>query len=393
MILSKKYKEEINKIVMNDAMKKRILQNVLAANENDNSGEKNKKAQIIVPKAKKYNNLKRNMQMVAAGFTVVLCLSIAKNYPMLLKNVPNDLKQNESVKSHDDENNDSKSSDSNKIVYNKDSKEPPDNNHKQVLNQNNNSDGNAKEESNSGSKTEQKESDTNSKVAQEKSTTSSEIRKEEKSKEKLQSSSAGLEAEKSQTSQNNDDKSLGNSNISSKTSPEENVNNKENNNPTSTMAKTDHGDIMLDKVHEDNTDSGVSSTSAVAEKDIYNNKEYKTLDEAEKALNLKVDSLKTLPKSFNVESISVISNEIIQVEYNDGSNNITFRGGKGIDNISGDYNAYKVKSTVKVNGLNVNLEGNKSDEYNLASWEKDGISYSISAEKGIDEKTILGMIS
>lgn len=102
--------------------------------------------------------------------------------------------------------------------------------------------------------------------------------------------------------------------------------------------------------------------------------------------------LKTLPKGFKMESINVISNEIIQVEYDDGSNNIVFRAGKGIENISGDYNVYQVKNTAKVNGINVNLEGNKSEEYNLAVWEKDGISYSILAKNGIDEKTILDMI-
>jgi len=99
-----------------------------------------------------------------------------------------------------------------------------------------------------------------------------------------------------------------------------------------------------------------------------------------------------LPKGFKMESISVISNEMIQVEYNDGTNNLIFRAGKDIDNISGDYNVYQVKDTAKVNGINITLEGNKSKEYNLAAWEKDGISYSISAENGIDEKTILDMV-
>jgi hypothetical protein len=66
--------------------------------------------------------------------------------------------------------------------------------------------------------------------------------------------------------------------------------------------------------------------------------------------------------------------------------------GQGIEDISGDYNVYQVKNTAKVNGINITLEGNKSEEYNLAAWEKDGISYSISAENGIDEKTILDMV-
>jgi hypothetical protein len=376
MILSKKYKEEINKIVMNDDMKKRILQNVLAANENDNSKEKNIKAQITIPKVKKYNNLKRNMQMVAACFTIVLCLSIAKNYPMLLKNASNDLEQKETAKSYDDENNDLKTSDDNEFVYNKDSKEVSNNNHKedQALNQNNNiynnGNGYIKEESNTNSETEQ----------------------EEKDKDKLQLKSWS-EVEKSQTSQNNDDKAIGNSNSSSKTNPEEDINKKENKNVTSTEPKTTPGDIMKDKISGNNTDNSVSDKSVVAEEAVNYSQEYKTLDEAEKALNLKVNSLKTLPKGFKMESISTISNEIIQVEYNDGNSNIIFRAGKGIDNISGDYNVYQVKNTVKLNGINVNLEGNKSEEYKLAVWEKNGISYSISFENGIDEKTILDMIS
>jgi len=385
MILSKKYNEEINKIVMNDDMKKRILQNVLAANENYNSAEENIKVKTTIPKVKKYNNFKRNMQMVAACFTVVLCLSVAKNYPMFFKPSPNDLDQKETVKSHDDVNNDLKTSENNEFVHNNDSKEISGNNHKedQSLDQNNynNSDGYVKEESNSSSK----------------------ISQEEKDKDNLQLSSSS-EAVKSQTAQNNNDKAIENSkislktnpvedsNISSKTSSIEDASNKENKNPTSTEPKTTPEDIKQNRIPESNTDNSVLSTSVVAEKAVNYNQEYKTFDEAEKALNLKVNSLKTLPKGFKMESINVISNKIIQVEYNDGNNNITFRAGKGIENISGDYNVYPVKNIAKVNGININLEGNKSKEYNLALWEKDGVSYSISAVNGIDERTILDMI-
>ncbi|HEX9026165.1 MAG TPA: hypothetical protein VF839_06840 [Clostridium sp.] len=381
MILSKKYKEEINKIRMNDDMKKRILQSVLAANENDNSVEQNIKVKTIIPKVKKYNNIKRNMQMVAACSAVFICLSVAKNYPMLLKNAPNDLAQKETTKSHEDENNDLKTNENNEFGYNKDIKEIDSNNHneEQALDQNNNADGYVKEESNTGSETGQ----------------------EEKDKDNLQLSS-GSEAQKKQTSQskvdksqallNNNDKVIENSNVSLKTNPEENNYNKKNENPTSTESKTTDEEVKENAIPESDTDNNVSGTSVILEKSVIYDQEYKTLDEAEKALNLKVNPLKTLPKDLKMESISVISNEIIQVKYNDGNNNIIFRAGKDIDNISGDYNVYKVKETVKVNGMNVNLEGNKSNEYNLAAWEKDGISYSISAENGIDEKVILDMI-
>ena len=373
MILSNKYKEEINKIVMNDDMKKRILQNVLAINENYNSAEENMKVKTTIPKVKKSNNLKRNMQMVAACFAVVLCLNVVKNYTMLFKHVPNDLEKKETVESHEDENNGLKISDDNEFVYNKDSKEIPSNNDKknQDLDQNNynNGDGDSyvKVESNISPKIEQEE------------------------KDNLQSNSSS-EVEKSQASQNNNDKAIENSNISSKTKPNEDINNKENKNPTSTKSKTTAGDIMKNEISGNDTDNSVLSASVGIEDAVNYNQEHKTLDEAEKSLNLKVNPLKILPKGFKIENISVIANEIIQVEYNDGNNNITFRAGKIIDNISGDYNVYQVKNTSKVNGINVNLEGNKSKEYNLALWEKDGMSYSISAKNGIDEKTILDMI-
>ena len=201
-----------------------------------------------------------------------------------------------------------------------------------------------------------------------------------------------LETEKSQTSQNNNDKPIENSNISSKTKIEEDINNKENKIPTSTEQKIKDGDIKQNRMLENNTDNSVLSASVPTEKALNYSQEYKTLEEAEKALNLTINPLKILPEGFKMENISVIENEIIQVEYTDGNNNITFRAGKIIDNISGDYNGYEVKNTSTVNGINVYLEGNKSKEYNSAVWEMDGMSYSISAENGMDEKTILDMI-
>ena len=48
----------------------------------------------------KINTLKRNMQMVAACFAMILCLSVAKSYPMLFKHTPNDLEQKEISKNY-----------------------------------------------------------------------------------------------------------------------------------------------------------------------------------------------------------------------------------------------------------------------------------------------------
>ncbi|WP_026885977.1 hypothetical protein [Clostridium beijerinckii] len=379
MILSKKYKEELNKIVMNDDMKKRILQNVLAENKKDNNEEKEIKVKTTMSKVKKYN-AKRNMQMAAACGAILICLSVAKSYPMLFKHPSNDLEQNEVEENPEDKNNDLKSSDDSELVYNKDSKEASDNDHKEdiAVGQNNTNNNKNVNNYNNGSSHVNKNINNASKAGQE-------------GKENLQSNS-GSEEKKRQTSGNNDNKAIENSNTSSKTNHKDDINNKESKNLTSTDQKTSPEDVKENKISGDNTDDSVSSTSVVTDKAVNYSQEYTTLDEAEKSLNLKVNPLKILPNGFKAENVSVISNEIIQVEYNNGNNNMIFRAGKSTDNISGDYNTYQVKNIVKVNEIDVTLEGNKNEEYNLATWKKDGISYSISTEDGINEKTVLDMI-
>ncbi|AVK46792.1 hypothetical protein AXY43_01430 [Clostridium sp. MF28] len=386
MILSKKYKEELNKIVMNDDMKKRILQNVLAENKKDNNEEKEIKVKTTMPKVKKYN-AKRNMQMAAACGAILICLSVAKSYPMLFKHPSNDLEQNEVEENHEDKNNDLKSIEDSELVYNKDSKEASDNDHKEdiAVDQNNTNNNKNNNNYNNGSNNVNKNTNNVSKAGQE-------------GKDNSQFNS-GSEEKKRQIpeNKNNDDKAtdnkaIENSNTSSKTNHKDDINNKEEKNPTSTDQKTAPEDVKENKISEDNTDDSVSNTSVAMDKDVGYSQEYKTLDEAEKALNLKVSPLKTLPNGFKVENVSIISNEMIQVDYNNGNNNMIFRAGKSTDNISGDYNTYQVKNTVKVNGIDVTLEGNKNEEYNLATWKKDDISYSISTEDGINEKTVLDMI-
>lgn len=80
MTLSKKYKEEMDKIVMNKEMKKRILNNVL--NENSQN------------KRKKYHLRKIYIQITAACFLTVICFSAAKNFIQQHRGLPKQISQN-----------------------------------------------------------------------------------------------------------------------------------------------------------------------------------------------------------------------------------------------------------------------------------------------------------
>ncbi len=104
----------------------------------------------------------------------------------------------------------------------------------------------------------------------------------------------------------------------------------------------------------------------------------------------------TVPDSVNgneIDHISTISRDTIQVIYGAGYDNSTYiRKAEGSDDISGDYNTYRQKKQITVNGASVTLKGNNG-KINLATWSSNGYSYSISAVKGFDESYITDLIS
>lgn len=94
----------------------------------------------------------------------------------------------------------------------------------------------------------------------------------------------------------------------------------------------------------------------------------------------------------NIDSISTISREIIQVIYGASYDNSTYiRKAEGSDDISGDYNTYRQKKQITVNGSTVALKGNNC-KINVATWSSNGYSYSITC-KGFDESYITDIIA
>jgi hypothetical protein len=343
MILSKKYKEELDKIVMNDEMKKRILSNVL---------NNNIEVKSTTPVIKKNVKLKRNMQLVAACFTVAVCLSVAKNYPEFFKIESNNLKQNQESE---------KSADKDNVLQNVKESEVYGNNEDNTTN-NDSIKNNEPINSVSGNEENNKKNNSSENKVDD---------NKEKSAESVQ---------KEQVTEN----SNVNSDIAAKTSPEI-QNSKEK---AADNILKDAAINQDENANKENHELG--NTPMVAGG--YFTKDYKTLEEAEKAVNIKINSVKVLPQGFSMSSINVISNEIIQIDYNSGEKDISFRAGKQIENISGDYNEYKINKLFKLNDVNINLKGNEDKIINLVTWEKGNISYSISAANGIDEEAMLNMI-
>lgn len=120
-------------------------------------------------------------------------------------------------------------------------------------------------------------------------------------------------------------------------------------------------------------------------------KEYSTLDEARKAAGFNFVIPTVLPDGYQMNGIKVINDSMAEVTYNKGDLKIIYRTAAGNFDISGDYNAYDVVKTITAGNTKVVIKG-KSNGINLATWTKDGVSFSLSLAEAINEKAVSTMV-
>ena len=122
-------------------------------------------------------------------------------------------------------------------------------------------------------------------------------------------------------------------------------------------------------------------------------REFPTVDEAAKYMNITPQLPKVLPVGYNIESVSTIEKDILQVVYayqagEDATRNqaagkrIVYRVGTTKGDISGDHNDYRVTATEKVNGTKVTFKGGEKMVY-LAGWTKDGQTHAMYFERPV----------
>ena len=122
-------------------------------------------------------------------------------------------------------------------------------------------------------------------------------------------------------------------------------------------------------------------------------REFQTIDEAAKYMNITPQLPKVLPVGYNIESVSTIEKDVLQVVYvyqagEDASRNqaagkrIVYRVGTAKGDISGDHNDYRVTATEKVNGTKVTFKGGEKMVY-LAGWTKDGQNHAMYFERPV----------
>ena len=114
--------------------------------------------------------------------------------------------------------------------------------------------------------------------------------------------------------------------------------------------------------------------------------------ELSKTIGFEVSDIEDVP--FEIETKSYISywNDFSEIEYTGGEKNLVYRKSPGTGDISGIFEEYKDITEIKDDNSNVTLKGN-DELYYLALWEKDGYSYSVYINFGMEEKDFAAIIN
>ncbi len=123
--------------------------------------------------------------------------------------------------------------------------------------------------------------------------------------------------------------------------------------------------------------------------------EYETMEEAEAAAGFTINVPDRVPEGYTLSAIRVIENELAELTYVNGEDEIAYRQGKGSEDISGDYTEYSETNEVKVGDIQVTTKGNEG-VVNVALWTNGDSTYSIGANndgKGLLLSDVIDMIS
>ena len=119
-----------------------------------------------------------------------------------------------------------------------------------------------------------------------------------------------------------------------------------------------------------------------------------TLEMAKQLAGFNISLPEKMPKDFTQNEIRAIENNMIEVNYKNGDDEIYIRKAKGNEDISGDYNEYNEKNTITIGNLNVTTKGN-DNMIQVVIWNDGDYTYAIGTNndgKGIDKNIVNDMI-
>ena len=105
-----------------------------------------------------------------------------------------------------------------------------------------------------------------------------------------------------------------------------------------------------------------------------------------------VTDIPSLPFTATSTTYTSYWKELAQIEYAGSDETLLYRKSMEDGDNSGDYNEYETVTDATISDISVTLKGN-GGLYQLAIWQKDGYSYSISLTSSMTEQELLALVA
>lgn len=124
-----------------------------------------------------------------------------------------------------------------------------------------------------------------------------------------------------------------------------------------------------------------------------------TIEEAQKLAGFNITMPDTMPEGYSRTAIRAVKNKEIEIIYLNGDSEIRFRkaigSAIGIEDISGDYNAYKEVKESEIGKVKVTMKGDEG-KVNVSTWSSGEYVFSITVNCGgigLDASIIRDMVN
>lgn len=123
----------------------------------------------------------------------------------------------------------------------------------------------------------------------------------------------------------------------------------------------------------------------------YTEENMSTIAEIEQKLGYDIKVPHYVPDDYKTDSLSAPFGEFAEITYTNETDTLYYRTAKDTEDISGDYNDYTDIETVTINNNDVTIKGN-DNLYHNASWFSDDEAFSIYSDNGIKKDTMIDIV-
>lgn len=118
--------------------------------------------------------------------------------------------------------------------------------------------------------------------------------------------------------------------------------------------------------------------------------EFNTISEIKEKVGYNFEYPKFIPNGYKIDSINLMFNSFIQISYVNGDMIIDYRTQNENGDISGDYNIYEDVENINIDGREICIKGNDNKFYTAVYTGEN--SFSIYATQGLDKESLIEII-